>query len=134
MVSTGPQLEQLKRKYPEVVSTGSNFGADLVAYYTIGDVFVFPSLTDTFRLVMLETMASSLPVAAFPVIEPFEVLSGAKAVDQALQAPAKQVRRHTEKYSWNACTDQCLADLVHTSYRSFCQCARLISGFFVTPT
>ncbi len=125
VVGGGPQLKQLKRKYPEVVFTGPKFGEDLAAHYTSGDVFVFPSLTDTFGLVMLEAMASGLPVAAFPVTGPFDVLGGAKAafmdenlskaVDQALQAPAKQARRHAEKYSWSACTDQFLANLVHTS-------------------
>ena len=74
---------------------------------------------------MLEAMASGLPVAAFPVTGPFDVLAGekaafmdenlSKAVDQALQAPAKQTRRQAEKYSQNACSNQFLANLVHTS-------------------
>ena len=95
----------LNWKYPEVVFTGPKFFDD----------FVFPSLTDTFGLVILEAMASGLPVAAFPATGPFDELSGAKAaftdvnlskaVDQALQAPAKQAHRHAEKYGWNACTD-----------------------------
>ena len=125
VVGGSPQLEQLKRKYPEVVFTGPKFGENLAAHYTSGDVFVFPSLTDTLSLLMLEAMANGLPVAAFPVTGPFGALGGAKAacmdenlsktVDQALQAPAKQARRHAENFSWNACTDQFLANLVHTS-------------------
>ena len=79
VVGGGPQLEQLKRNYPDAVFTGPKFGEDLAAHYTTGDVFVFPSLTDTFGLVMLEAMATGLHVAAFPVTGPFELLSGAKA-------------------------------------------------------
>ena len=105
----------LNWKYPEVVFTGPKFFDDFAAHHTSGDVFVFPSLTDTFGLVILEAMASGLPVAAFPATGPFDELSGAKAaftdanlskaVDQALQAPAKQPHRNAKKYGWDACTD-----------------------------
>ena len=125
VVGGGPQLEPLRQKHPEVVFTGPKFGEDLAAHYTSGDVFVFPSLTDTFGLVMLEAMASGLPVAAYPVTGPLDVLGDtkaafmdenlSKAVEQALQVTAKQARKHAEKYSWNACTDQFLQNLVRAS-------------------
>ena len=96
---------RLRQKYPEVVFTGPKFGEDLAAHYTSGDVFVFPSLTDTFG--MLEAMASGLPVAAFPVTGPLDVIGDtkfmdenlSKAVEQALQVTDKQARKHAEKYS-----------------------------------
>ncbi|HCQ81593.1 MAG TPA: alpha-mannosyltransferase [Rhodobiaceae bacterium] len=123
VVGGGPQLDQLKQKYPDVVFTGPKFGEDLAAHYTSGDIFVFPSLTDTFGLVMLEAMASGLPVAAFSVTGPLDVLEGtdgafmdedlSKAVDKALRATSKKARKHAEKFSWEACTDQFLANLVH---------------------
>ncbi len=122
VVGGGPQLEQLRQKHPEVVFTGPKCGEELAAHYTSGDVFVLPSLTDTFGLVMLEAMASGLPVAAYPVTGPLDVLGDtkaafmdenlSKAVDQALQVTAKQARKHAEKYSWNACTDGFLENLV----------------------
>jgi glycosyltransferase involved in cell wall biosynthesis len=125
VVGGGPQLEPLRQKHPEVVFTGPKFGEDLAAHYTSGDVFVFPSLTDTFGLVMLEAMASGLPVAAYPVTGPLDVLGDTKAafmdenllkaVEQALQVTANQARKHAEKYSWNACTDQFLQNLVRAS-------------------
>lgn len=125
VVGGGPQLEPLRQKHHEVVFTGPKFGEDLAAHYTSGDVFVFRSLTDTFGLVMLEAMASGLPVAAYPVTGPLDVLGDTKAafmdenllkaVEQALQVTANQARKHAEKYSWNACTDQFLQNLVRAS-------------------
>ena len=79
VVGGGPQLEKLKSKYPEVTFTGPKFGEELAAHYRSGDVFVFPSKTDTFGLVMLEAMACGLPVAAYPVTGPLDVLAGCKA-------------------------------------------------------
>ena len=66
VIGSGPQLDELKRRYPAVCFTGPKFGKDLADHYASADVFVFPSLTDTFGNVILEALASGVPVAAFP--------------------------------------------------------------------
>ncbi|MGH9844015.1 MAG: glycosyltransferase family 4 protein, partial [Blastocatellia bacterium] len=67
VVGEGPMRAQLERKYPEVYFAGIKTPAELATYYRAADVFVFPSLTDTFGLVMLESLACGTPVAAYPV-------------------------------------------------------------------
>ena len=66
VVEDGPDLERLRSKYPDVRFVGQKLGTELAAH-AAADVFVFPSLTDTFGLVLLEAMACGVPVAAFPV-------------------------------------------------------------------
>ena len=121
VVGGGPQLERLKKKYPKVTFTGPKFGQELAAHYCSGDVFVFPSKTDTFGLVMLEAMACGVPVAAYPVTGPLDVLAGskagimnvdlAKAIKQALEADPKAARTHALKFSWDSCADIFLTNL-----------------------
>lgn len=116
-----PQLEKLKSKYPDVTFTGPKFGEELAAHYRSGDVFVFPSKTDTFGLVMLEATACGLPVDAYPVTGPLDVLADctagemnedlAKAVKQALTADSQAARDHALKFSWEACTKIFLSNL-----------------------
>ncbi len=116
VVGDGPQLDDLKRKYPDVRFAGMREGEDLAKYFAAADVFVFPSRTDTFGLVLLEAMASGVPVAAYPVPGPLDVVnqSGAgvldddlgKAVEAALAIPAETCRAHALKYSWDASFDQ----------------------------
>ncbi len=116
VVGDGPQLDDLKRKYPDVRFAGMREGEDLAKYFAAADVFVFPSRTDTFGLVLLEAMASGVPVAAYPVPGPLDVVnqSGAgvldddlgKAVEEALTIPAETCRAHALKYSWDASFDQ----------------------------
>lgn len=72
IVGAGPMLETLRDRYPEALFTGKKVGAELAACYASADVFVFPSLTDTFGIVLLEAMASGLPIAAFPVTGPID--------------------------------------------------------------
>lgn len=113
VIGDGPQLEELRRKYPAVHFLGKKSGADLAAHYRSADVFVFPSLTDTFGLVQLEALASGVPVAAFPVPGPIDVVGfngpGVLNEDlkaaciQALHIPATACRSHALKYSWQAC-------------------------------
>ena len=74
VVGDGPQLAELRQKYPDVMFPGAKYGEELAAYYASADVFVFPSQTDTFGLVMLESIACGTPVAAFPVTGPLDVL------------------------------------------------------------
>jgi len=122
VVGDGPQLAELRARFPDVRFVGARFGADLAAHYAASDVFVFPSRTDTFGLVMLEALACGVPVAAFPVQGPLDVLGqeagvGAmsenlkSAIEQALQASPSRCRSYALEYSWQACTDQFLANL-----------------------
>lgn len=74
MVGDGPMLETYKKKYPHVHFVGAKRGKELAAYYQKADVFVFPSLWDTFGLVQIEAMACGTPVAAFPVQGPLDVI------------------------------------------------------------
>jgi glycosyltransferase involved in cell wall biosynthesis len=77
IVGDGPALAALIRKYPQAVFLGARQGNALAEAYAAADVFVFPSRTDTFGLVLLEALASGLPVAAFPVTGPRDVIGAA---------------------------------------------------------
>jgi glycosyltransferase involved in cell wall biosynthesis len=122
VVGDGPQLTALKQHYPCVHFAGKKTGAELAAYFAAADVFVFPSRTDTFGLVMLEALASGLPVAAFPVTGPRDVITDArvgvldedlgKAAYLALRLDSATCRAHALKYSWQACTRQFAENLV----------------------
>lgn len=121
VVGDGPQLDDLRRKYPEVVFAGAKVGQELAAHYSASDVFVFPSRTDTFGLVLLEALASGVPVAAYPVPGPLDVIGAspagvlsedlAGAARQALGIPAETCRAHALSFSWQACTQQFLDNL-----------------------
>jgi len=124
VVGGGPQLASLRREYPNVHFTGPRYGEALARAYAGADVFVFPSLTDTFGLVLLESLACGTPVAAFPVTGPKDVLTSsagkigsvntdlrAAALD-ALTADREACRAHAEKYSWRACAEIFLSHLV----------------------
>jgi glycosyltransferase involved in cell wall biosynthesis len=74
IVGDGPDLEKLRRRYPDAHFAGYKFGDELARHLAAADVFVFPSRTDTFGLVMLEAMACGTPVAAFPVTGPIDVV------------------------------------------------------------
>ncbi len=74
IIGDGPARAALAAKYPDAHFLGPKFGSDLAAAYAAADVFVFPSKTDTFGLVMIEALASGVPVAAFPVTGPVDVL------------------------------------------------------------
>lgn len=121
IVGGGPQLEELKQRYPEVHFLGPKEGEDLVRHYALGDVFVFPSRTDTFGLVLLEALACGLPVAAYPVPGPLDVIgnSGVGRLDEdlesackaALEIPRDRCRPYAERFSWHACAQQFLNNL-----------------------
>lgn len=74
VIGDGPPRESLERKYPNATFVGYKFGEELAAHYAAGNVFVFPSKTDTFGVVMLEANACGLPVAAYPVTGPIDVV------------------------------------------------------------
>jgi len=110
VMGVGPELENLKKSYPDAIFPGRKNGFELAEYYASADVFVFPSLTDTFGLVMLEALASGVPVAAYPVTGPEDVIgeSGAgvldddleRAVNKALKIPREKCREYALNYSW----------------------------------
>ena len=77
VVGDGPARLALERQYPDAVYLGARHGEELAEIYAAADVFVFPSKTDTFGLVLLEALASGLPVAAFPVAGPRDVIGTA---------------------------------------------------------
>ena len=115
VVGDGPQMEELKKRYPEITFTGAKFGDDLARYFANADVFVFPSLTDTFGLVIIEALATGTPVAAYPVSGPIDIIPGSKAgvlnadlksaALGALELSRDDARAHAESYSWDAATD-----------------------------
>lgn len=116
VVGDGPLLPRLKRDYPDVHFAGVFPQQELARFYRAADVFVFPSLTDTFGLVLLEAMACGTPVAAYPVAGPLDVIgdSGAgvlhedlrQACLEALKIDRAHVRRVAERYSWSAAAHQ----------------------------
>lgn len=122
VVGGGPALEQMRRRYPEAVFTGYRFGEELAATVAAADVLVFPSLTDTFGLVMLEAMACGVPVAAFPVTGPLDVVEPGvtgvldadlrRAALEALTLDPAACVAHARRFSWEAATRQFESHLV----------------------
>ena len=114
VVGGGPALETMKKRYPDARYFGPLPHEELAGYYRRADVFVFPSLTDTFGLVLLEAMACGCPVASLPARSTQEVLadSGAGVVSgdlrqaclQALSIPRHVPADHAKKFSWQATT------------------------------
>jgi glycosyltransferase involved in cell wall biosynthesis len=126
VVGDGPAREMLERRFPQALFLGALHGAELASVYAAADVFVFPSRTDTFGLVMIEALASGVPVAAFPVHGPLDVIGGMGrgpggraggqigalrddlnvAIMAALEADRGACLAEGRRYSWDACTDQ----------------------------
>ena len=110
VVGDGPAREALADRYPEARFVGYRHGEDLAAYLAAADVFVFPSRTDTFGLVLLEAMASGVPVAAYPVPGPSDVViqnrTGVlhedlqRATLEALKLGGEECIAHARRYSW----------------------------------
>ena len=75
VIGDGPQKALLENRYPKVRFLGEKSGPELSAHFAAADVFVFPSLTDTFGVVQLEALACGTPVAAFPVTGPLDVIA-----------------------------------------------------------
>ncbi len=122
VVGDGPERAVLERRFPEAIFAGVKTGAELVSYYQRADVFVFPSRTDTFGLVLAEAMACGTPVAAFPVRGPIDVVKdpAAGVLDNDLGAAAMaalaldrdKVHRYARRFTWEHSTLQFVASLV----------------------
>lgn len=122
VVGTGPDEARLRKAYPNVRFLGMQPDAKLPAYYSSADVFVFPSLTDTFGLVMLESMACGTPVAAFHTEAPLAVIDAgatgfvnddlAMACRQALELDRTGVREGALKRTWEKIAQDLLQALV----------------------
>ena len=110
VVGEGPQREELQKRFPDVVFAGARFGEDLARHYAGADVFVFPSRTDTFGLVLIEALACGVPVAAYPLPGPIDIVTNPEvgALDEDLGSAAKAAlgkspeacRRHALRYTW----------------------------------
>jgi 1,2-diacylglycerol 3-alpha-glucosyltransferase/glucuronosyltransferase len=116
VVGDGPARTALQSEFPDVRFFGTKHGRELAAFYQQADVFVFPSRTDTFGLVLIEAMACGTPVAAFPVTGPLDVVTdpsaGVLSEDlrsaalAALDCDRDAVRRFGQRFSWESATRQ----------------------------
>jgi glycosyltransferase involved in cell wall biosynthesis len=117
IVGDGPELASLARKYPHAVFLGARQGEALAEAYAAADVFAFPSRTDTFGLVLLEALASGLPVAAFPVTGPRDVIGAAPV--GALNEDLREACLAALKISPQACLEFAATHTWEASARSF---------------
>jgi glycosyltransferase involved in cell wall biosynthesis len=122
IIGDGPERTRLQAQYPQTFYAGFRFGEDLAAHLAAADVLVFPSRTDTFGLVNLEAMACGIPVAAYPVTGPIDVvqdgLTGAldedlgRAAIRALRIDPRACRERALQSSWDGCTREFENNLV----------------------
>jgi glycosyltransferase involved in cell wall biosynthesis len=122
VVGDGPLLDALRRDYPSVRFVGAKQDEELARYYAAADVFVFPSRTDTFGNVVLEALASGVPVAAYPVPGPKDIIGGtevgaldvdlARAAQKALSISPEACRAFALTYSWRASAEQFLDNVI----------------------
>lgn len=131
VIGDGPALSKLKGKYPDTQFVGAKFGEELAALYAAADVFVFPSKTDTFGLVMIESLAAGTPVAAFPVQGPLDVVGAtgcgpfpgwkrqiaaldddlSRAIEVALTLNRQDCSEFAKNYDWPTVARQFVAAL-----------------------
>ncbi len=122
LVGDGPQRNLLQNEFPQAKFVGPKHGEELALHYAGSDVFVFPSKTDTFGLVIIEALASGLPVAAYPVQGPNDIIATAPVgildedLELASQRALKEInpeacRKHALNYSWPASAGQFLSNI-----------------------
>jgi glycosyltransferase involved in cell wall biosynthesis len=114
IIGDGPERARLEKQYPHATFIGYRFGEDLAKHLAAADIMVFPSRTDTFGLVNLEAMACGIPVAAYPVTGPIDVIQDgvtgaldldlAAAARRALGIDPQACREHALKSGWDACS------------------------------
>ncbi|MDH4030952.1 MAG: glycosyltransferase [Chromatiales bacterium] len=137
VVGDGPAMATLTRRHPDVVFAGALHGEVLAQRIASADVFVFPSRTDTFGLVLLEAMACGVPVAAYPVSAPIDVVNlgvtgcldedPGRAVEGAMQLDGDRCREFALRHSWEAATEQFMANATIGFADRLCQ-GRLRTG------
>lgn len=135
LIGHGPNLEMLQSRYPQAHFLGPKTGEDLAAHYRASDIFVFPSKTDTFGIVLIEALACGLPVAAYPVMGPCDIITQDKlgaldenlqnAMEQALRqsraSPSKARADHIKKYyTWDLAAGQFIQGLEKIKALSSC--------------
>lgn len=135
VVGDGPALAVLEARYPDAHFAGRKAGRELAGYYAGADVFIFPSKTDTFGLVIIEALAFGTPVAAYPVTGPIDILtvdSGAMdmdlnaAIQHALKLNPADCIALGALYSWETSANQFLSGLVSQERRLDCHMSRRI--------
>jgi glycosyltransferase involved in cell wall biosynthesis len=123
VVGDGPARAELRRRFPRAVFLGYRKGEELAACYAAADLFVFPSRTDTFGLVVIEALACGLPVTGYAATGPIDIVTDDRcgALDPDLGAAVARALRTGDpaacvaegrKYTWANCTGQFLANLV----------------------
>lgn len=125
VVGDGPERGTLERRFPAAVFLGTKRGDELARIYASADVFVFPSRTDTFGLVLLEALASGVPVAALPVPGPLDVIGAApvgvldldlgRAARAALALDRRACRAFALESSWARCAERLVEELAPLS-------------------
>lgn len=135
VVGDGPAMAGLQARYPQARFLGAMSGEELASAYRAADVFVFPSLTDTFGLVVIEALACGLPVAGFPVSGPLDILGRAGcgwddespravgcldadlgwAVSEALGLKRRDAATFARRFTWEAATDQFVAAIAQVA-------------------
>lgn len=133
VVGDGPQLDELRTRYPAVKFTGALHARELAEAYASADVFVFPSRTETFGIVMLEAIASGVPVAAYPVTGPADVVADGvsgilhpdlkQAAMAALALDRERVRQAANVYTWDGSARLFLENVERAL---FVQCGRAV--------
>ena len=120
VVGKGPDLKKLKQEFPNVIFKGEKTNGELASYFASADVFVMPSLTDTFGIVIIEGLQCGTPVAAYPVTGPKDILEGTKggvlnkdlklAALEALKLNRDDCKEIAKKYTWENCAKIFLAN------------------------
>ena len=121
VIGKGPQLSQLKNKYPDSVFLGYKYKEDLAQWYSGASCFVFPSKTDTYGIVMIESLACGTPIAAYPVTGPIDIIQNnlngylsddlEYAIQKAIKVNSNSCVSFAKKHSWKKVTNQFLEAL-----------------------
>ena len=123
IVGDGPYRAELERRYPDVEFVGAKKGKNLAEYFANADCFVFTSRTDTFGVVIIESLAVGTPVAAYPVVGPLDILENGitghmsedlkASVDVCLGLPRDRVEQASQRWTWSQCWEIFKKNLIH---------------------